>query len=190
MELKDFEKVLDRFADDVNNAAKRQLGSRRIGRNSSYGVASRSLQQSLSYSISDGKVLFGSPDSSAPFIHWGVNGTRKSRNAPYSYRYETPGRKHVDAIQRWMGIKPVRLRDQKTGQFIAKVGPKGGDRVRSTAWVIARAIKRKGIVGLRYYVVALERVVPQYVEEMGSAVVGDMMKALTFDTGNIKIKTK
>jgi hypothetical protein len=190
VELKEFEKVLDRFADDVNNAAKRELGSRRIGKNRSYGVASRSLQKSLTYSISDGRVSFGSPNPSAPFIHWGVNGTRKKRGAPYSYKYETPGRKHVDAIVKWMEVKPVRVRDQKTGQFIKKVGPKGGDRVRSTAWVIARAIKRKGIEGLRYYVVALETIVPKYVEEMGSAVVSDILKSLTFEAGNIKIKTK
>lgn len=190
MELEEFQKVLDRFAEDVNNAAKRTLGSRRIGKNRSYGVASRSLQKSLTYSITDGQVLFGSPNPSAPFIHWGVNGTRKKRGAPYSYKHETPGRKHVKAIVQWMKDKPVRLRDQKSGQFIAKVGPKGGDRVRSTAWVIARAIKRKGIAGLRYYVVALESIVPQYNEEFGEAVVSDILKSLTFDTGNIKIKTK
>ncbi len=191
MELTEFEKVLDRFAEDLNNSAKRVLGSRKIGRNSAYGVTSkRSLQKSLTYSISDGSVSFGSPLEYAPFIHWGVNGTRKKRGSPYSYRYETPGRKHVDAIEKWMKVKPVRLRDQKTGQFIKKVGPKGGDRVRSTAWVIARSIKRKGIHGLRYYIVALEQVVPQYVEKMGTAVVSDIMKSLRFDTGNIKLRTK
>jgi len=190
MELRDFEKVLERFADDVNKTAKGVLGSRKIGRNRNYGVASRSLQKSLTYSITDGRISFGSPNRSAPFIHWGVNGTAKRRGAPFSYKYETPGRKHVDAIQKWMKVKRVRLRDQKTGQFISKRGPKGGDRVRSTAFVIARAVKRKGIVGLRYYVVALETVVPKYVAEMGDAVVADILKGLTLDTGNIKIKTR
>jgi len=182
MELKDFEKVLDRFADDVNNAAKRQLGSRKIGKNRSYGVASRSLQKSLSYSISDGKVRFGSPNRSAPFIHWGVNGTRKNRNAPYSYTTKQPP---VDAVRKWMKIKPVRLRSE-TGQFIKQTE----SRLNSAAFLIARAIKRNGIAGLRYYVVALERTVPKYVEEMGSAVVQDILKALTFEAGNIKIKFK
>ena len=40
--------------------------------------------------------------------------------------------------------------------------------------VIARSIKRKGIHGLRYYIVALEQVVPQYVEKMGTAVVSTL----------------
>jgi hypothetical protein len=180
VELKEFEKVLDRFADDVNNAAKNVLGSRRIGKNRNYGVASRSLQKSLTYSISDGRVSFGSPNPYHAFIHWGVNGTRKNRNAPYSYKYETPGRKHVDAIEKWMKVKPVQARDVK-GRFAKR---------RSAAFLIARAVKRKGIEGLRYYVVALETIVPKYVEEMGSAVVSDILKSLTFEAGNIKIKTK
>lgn len=182
MELKEFEKVLDRFADDVNNAAKRELGSRRIGKNRSYGVASRSLQKSLSYSISDGRVSFGSPNPSAPFIHWGVNGTRKKRGAPYSYTTKQPP---VDAVLKWMKVKPVRLRSE-SGQFIKQTP----SRLRSAAFLIARSIKEKGIEGLRYYVVALETIVPKYVEEMGSAVVSDILKSLTFEAGNIKIKTK
>jgi hypothetical protein len=182
VELKEFEKVLDRFADDVNNAAKRELGSRRIGKNSNYGVASRSLQKSLTYSISDGRVSFGSPNPSAPFIHWGVNGTRKKRGAPYSYTTKQPP---VDAVLKWMKVKPVRLRNE-SGQFIKQTP----SRLRSAAFLIARSIKEKGIEGLRYYVVALETIVPKYVEEMGSAVVSDILKSLTFEAGNIKIKTK
>ena len=182
MELKEFQKVLDRFADDVNNAAKRELGSRRIGKNRSYGVASRSLQKSLTYSITDGQVLFGSPNPSAPFIHWGVNGTRKKRGAPFSYTTKQPP---VEAVLKWMKVKPVRLRSE-SGQFIKQTP----SRLRSAAFLIARSIKEKGIEGLRYYVVALETIVPKYNEEFGEAVVSDILKSLTFDTGNIKIKTK
>jgi hypothetical protein len=182
MELKEFPKVLDRFADDVNNAAKRELGSRRIGKNRSYGVASRSLQKSLTYSISKGQVLFSSPNPSAPFIHWGVNGTRKKRGAPFSYTTKQPP---VEAVLKWMKVKPVRLRSE-SGQFIKQTP----SRLRSAAFLIARSIKEKGIEGLRYYVVALETIVPKYNEEFGEAVVSDILKSLTFDTGNIKIKTK
>jgi hypothetical protein len=182
VELKEFQKVLDRFADDVNNAAKRELGSRRIGKNRSYGVASRSLQKSLTYSITDGQVLFGSPNPSAPFIHWGVNGTRKKRGAPFSYTTKQPP---VDAVLKWMKVKPVRLRNEG-GQFIKQTE----SRLRSAAFLIARSIKRKGIEGLRYYIVALETIVPKYNEEFGEAVVSDILKSLTFDTGNIKIKFK
>ena len=67
MNTEDFNKVLAEFADEVNLAAKRTLGSRRIGKNRTYGVASRSLQKSLEYKISDGKVSFGSPLPYAAF---------------------------------------------------------------------------------------------------------------------------
>lgn len=189
MKLTDFEKVLDRFADDVNNAAKRELGSRRIGKNRSYGVASRSLQKSLTYKIKGGRVSFGSPLPYAAFIHWGVNGTRKNQNAPYSFRYENPSRKHVDAIEQWMKDKPVRLQ-AVGGGFIKKKGPRGGDRFRSAAFLIARSIKRKGIVGLRYYTVALESIVPQYQVELGEALTQDLLRSLSFTSGNITVRPK
>jgi hypothetical protein len=181
-----FEQILKDFAEDVNNAAKRTLGSRRIGKNRSYGVASRSLQKSLEYKISGGKVSFGSPLPYAAFIHWGVNGTRRNRNAPFSYRQKQPP---SDAIREWMRAKNIRPRG-KNGQFIASKGPKGGDRIGSTAYLIARAIKRNGIAGLRYYEVALETVVPKYTAKFGEALAQDFVKDMSFKTGNITIRSK
>jgi hypothetical protein len=182
MNLTDFEKVLGRFAEDVNNAAKRELGSRKIGKNRSYGVASRSLQKSLTYSLKGGRVSFGSPLPYAAFIHWGVNGTRKNRNAPYSFRSKQPP---MEPILQWMKAKPVRLRDA-SGKFVKQTE----SRLRSAAFLIARSIKRKGIEGLRYYTVALESIVPQYREELGQALAQDLLRSLEFKSGNITIKPK
>jgi len=182
MNLTDFEKVLGRFAEDVNNAAKRELGSRKIGKNRSYGVASRSLQKSLTYSLKGGRVSFGSPLPYAAFIHWGVNGTRKNRNAPYSFRSKQPP---MEPIMQWMKAKPVRLRDA-SGKFVKQTE----SRLRSAAFLIARSIKRKGIEGLRYYTVALESIVPQYREELGQALAQDLLRSLEFKSGNITIKPK
>ena len=177
-----FEKILKEFAEDVNNAAKRTLGSRKIGKNRSYGVASRSLQKSLTYSIRDGKVSFGSPLPYAAFIHWGVNGTNKNRNAPFSYRQKQPP---TDAIRKWMKVKPIRVRD-KDGRFVKATE----SRLQSAAFLIARSIKRNGIHGLRYYEVALETVVPQYNKKLGEALAQDFVKDMKFKTGNITIKPK
>lgn len=182
MKLADFERVLGRFAEDVNNAAKRELGSRKIGKNRSYGVASRSLQKSLTYSLKGGRVSFGSPLPYAAFIHWGVNGTRKNRNAPYSFRSKQPP---MEPILQWMKAKPVRLRDA-SGKFVKQTE----SRLRSAAFLIARSIKRKGIEGLRYYTVALESIVPQYREELGQALAQDLLRSLEFKSGNITIKPK
>jgi hypothetical protein len=182
MNLADFEKVLARFADDVNNAAKRELGSRRIGKNRSYGVASRSLQKSLTYKLKGGRVSFGSPLPYAAFIHWGVNGTRKNQNAPYSFRSKQPP---SGPIMEWMRAKPVRLRDA-SGKFVKQTE----SRLKSAAFLIARSIKRNGIVGLRYYTVALESIVPQYEVELGEALTQDLLRSLEFKSGNITIKPK
>lgn len=182
MNLTDFEKVLGRFAEDVNNAAKRELGSRKIGKNRSYGVASRSLQKSLTYSLKGGRVSFGSPLPYAAFIHWGVNGTRKNRNAPYSFRSKQPP---MEPIMQWMKAKPVRLRDA-SGKFVKQTE----SRLRSAAFLIARSIKRKGIEGLRYYTVALESIVPQYQAELSKALAQDLLRSLEFKSGNITIKPK
>ena len=182
MKLPDFEKVLARFADDVNNAAKRELGSRRIGKNRSYGVASRSLQKSLTYEIKGGRVSFGSPLPYAAFIHWGVNGTRKNQNAPYSFKTKQPP---SGPILEWMKAKPVRLRDA-SGKFVKKTE----SRLKSAAFLIARSIKRKGIVGLKYYSVALESIVPQYRDELGEAMAQDLVRSISFTAGNITIKPK
>jgi phage gpG-like protein len=177
-----FEQILKDFAEDVNNAAKRTLGSRKIGKNRSYGVASRSLQKSLTYSIRDGKVSFGSPLPYAAFIHWGVNGTNKNRNAPFSYRQKQPP---TDAIRKWMKVKPIRVRD-KDGRFVKATE----SRLQSAAFLIARSIKRNGIHGLRYYEVALETVVPQYNKKLGEALAQEFVKDMKFKTGNITIKSK
>lgn len=187
MNTEDFDKVLAEFAEEVNLAAKRTLGSRRIGKNRSYGVASRSLQKSLTYSIKDGQVAFGSPLPYAAFIHWGVNGTRKNRQAPFSYKNES--KLPVPAILKWMKAKGIRPRD-KDGKFVKNIGPRGGDRRASAAYMIARAIKRNGIPGLRYYAVALESIVPQYTDKLGEALAQDLVKSLSFKVGNLTIKPK
>jgi hypothetical protein len=182
----DFDKVLKEFAEEVNLAAKRTLGSRKIGKNRSYGVASRSLQKSLEYKIGDGKVEFGSPLPYAAFIHWGVNGTRRNRNAPFSFGSKQPP---LEPIMEWMKVKRLRPRD-KDGKFVKRIGPRGGDRLKSAAFMIARSIKRNGIHGLKYYSVALESIVPQFTDKMGEALVKDLLSSLSFKTGNITVKLK
>ena len=177
-----FEAILQEFAEETRDAARRELGSRTIGKNRNYGVATRRLQKSLTFSIKGGSVSFGSPLPYAGFLHWGVNGTRKNRNAPYSFRSKQPP---MEPIMQWMKAKPVRLRDA-SGKFVKQTE----SRLRSAAFLIARSIKRKGIEGLRYYTVALESIVPQYREELGQALAQDLLRSLEFKSGNITIKPK
>ena len=88
-----------------------------------------------------------------------------------------------------MKVKRLRPRD-KDGKFVKRIGPRGGDRLKSAAFMIARSIKRNGIHGLKYYSVALESIVPQFTDKMGDALVKDLLSSLSFKTGNITVKLK
>ncbi len=187
--MTNYEEILEEFARETTLAAKRELGSRRIGRNRSYGVASRTLQKSLTYTIKGSRVSFGSPAPHAGFIHWGVNGTERSRSAPYSYKHSNPSRSHVQAIKEWMRIKGVRPRG-KNNQFIKFKGPRGGDRVASAAYLIARAIKRRGLPGVKYWSEAYDTMWPRYEKKLAEAKAKDVALTMEAFIGGITIKTK
>lgn len=182
MKLDALNEVLHEMAEEINLAAKRELGSRKIGKNRNYGVASGALQRSLTFEVGEGRVVFGSPLPYARFIHWGVNGTHRKRGAPYSYRNKMPP---IDAILQWMKVKPVRLRDSQ-GKFV-KQTPQA---LRSAAFLIARSIKRNGIQGLFYYTEAVEAQAPKFRKKFGDAIVKDVFKQFQFKVGNITIKSK
>ena len=181
------EKVLREFAEETRDAARRELGSQKIGKNRTYGVATRKLQKSLTFSIQGSKVSFGSPLPYAAFIHWGVNGTQKKRGSSYSFRNET--KLPVPAIIDWMKAKGIRPRD-KNGRFIANIGPRGGDRVASAAYLIARSIKRKGIAGIYYWTTAFEIMLPRFRKKVAEAAGRDIADQIRAKVGNITITPK
>lgn len=147
METTHFDKVWNEFATEAVNASRRELGIKRIGKNKNYGVATRTLQRNLKVTI-DGQTLDFSAnppaDRYADFINAGVNGTKLNRGSIYSYRDKMPP---VAEIRKWMKVKPVRLRDQKTGEFIRQTESK----LNAAAYNIARGIQKNGIAGLNYF---------------------------------------
>ena len=184
--MTNYEAILEEFARETTLAAKRELGSRRIGRNRSYGVATRELQKSLRFNIKGSRVSFGSPLDYAGFVHWGVNGTNRSRSAPYSYKFPNPSEKHVQAIRQWMRDKPVRLQ---------KPGGKGFARqteaaLQSAAYLIARAIKRNGVPGVKYWTEAYETMWPRYAQKIAEAKAEDVALEVAANVGGITIKAK
>ena len=193
--MKRYDAILAEFAEETTLAAKRSLGSRRIGKNRSYGVATRELQKSLEFTIDGATIRFGSPVAYAGFVHWGVNGTRKNRSSPYSFKYDTPGRKHVQAIMEWMRVKPVRLRDED-GKFVKQtpyVSERTGERIdprEGPAFAIARAIKRRGLPGVKYWTEALETMVPRYRERLVEAKTLDLFDEMFVDLPNVKLQPK
>jgi hypothetical protein len=185
--MSELNKVLLAFSDDILKSAKRHLGGRRIGRNKSYGVSSGQLKRSLSYTIRvRGKdiqqVTFGArgkADEYAAFIHFGVNGTQKNQKAPFSYRFENPSRKHRAALKKWIKQKGIKARDEK-GRFKKMSAD-------SLAFVLGRAVKRKGIVGLRFYTKAYTAVSKRYKGEFTEALSKDISAMMKAKLGNITI---
>lgn len=177
-----YEAALRKYAGRLTNAARRTLGNRTIGKNKTYGKASGSLQKSLRYTIKGQDVNFDSPDPSAAFIYWGVNGTEKKRGSPFSYGAKQPP---SSAIKQWMRVKPLRLRD-KSGAFIEQTE----SRLSSAAYLIARSIKKKGIASLKYWEIAYNETLPKAEKELGEAFAKDLFSHFAVKVGNIKMTSK
>jgi hypothetical protein len=179
------------FAGEVVDASRRELGTRRVGKNKNYGVATRDLQKSLSFKLKKGKgkvqavelMATGKASRYAAFMHWGVNGTQVRRGSPYSYRDKQPP---ISAVREWMKVKPVRLRDPKTGEFI-KQTERG---LNSAAFLIARSIKRKGIEGVRYFVNGFEWAMNKHGDTVAETLGRDFAQKLSARIGTITIKSK
>jgi hypothetical protein len=178
-----YEKALLKYAQDLNQAAMRVLGRRTIGKNKTYGEASGALRKSLKFELKGGKIMFGSPLPYSQFIYWGVNGTEKRRGSPFSYGSKQPP---MDAIKKWMRVKPLRLRDAK-GSFVSqqtKVNKKTGkktDPMDGPAFLIARSIKKKGIAGLKYYEKAFDETYKKAQKKLSEALAEDLFDELDGD---------
>ena len=185
--MSDFNKLLIELSNDILKSAKRHLGGRRIGKNKNYGVASGQLKRSLSYRIrvrgNDIKeVTFGAKGKAekyAPFIHFGVNGTQKNQKSPFTFRKQPPSSVFV----KWIKQKGIRLRDEK-GRFKKQ----SASNIKSAAYLMARSVKRRGIVGLRFYEKAYAAVSKRYTKKLGQAVANDFAGLLNAKLGNITIK--
>jgi len=184
--MSELNKLLIAFSDDILKSAKRHLGGRKIGKNKNYGVASGQLKRSLSYKIrvrgNDIKeVTFGAKGKAqkyAAFIDKGVNGTQKDRKSPYTFRKQPPSSVFVN----WIKQKGIKLRDEK-GRFKKQ----SESNIKSAAFLIARSVKRKGIVGLRFYEKAYAAVSKRYQAKFGAAIAQDISGKLKAKLGNITI---
>ena len=187
--MKNLNEAILLFADEVIKSARRHLGGRKIGKNKNYGVSTGTLKRSLSYKIrvrgnEVREVTFGAKGNAnkyAAYLHWGVDGTRKSQKSPFfKFKFDNPSKKHRLELMKWIRAKGIKSRDEK-GRFKKQSAE-------SLAFVLGRAVKRKGIVGLRFYEKAYTAVSARYNEKFGEAVVQDLQEKLKLKLGNITIK--
>jgi len=173
--------VWDELGRDVTDAARRQLGTRKIGKNKSYGDATGTLRRSLTYTMGTDTVSLSflampPADKYANFLNYGVNGTEVNRGAPYSMGSKQPPR---DAILSWMKAKPVRLRDPVSGNFIKQTPA----RMNSAAFLIARSIKKKGIHGLFYFQRGYDAIAPDYETKIMDSLAFDIAESMVTALG-------
>jgi len=165
-------KVLDDMGKAVVQAAQRNLGTRRIGKNNSYGsTKSRRLPNSLMFQRDGMDMKFGSPLPYAQFIHWGVSGThRKVKNSPFKYTNKQPP---TAPILKWIKRKPVRLRDS-SGKYVKETK----SRLQGLAFFIARRIKKMGIPKLEYFTEAWETQYPKWKSKILEAMALDTIDGI------------
>jgi len=183
--MKNLNDVILLFAEEVVKSARRHIGGRRIGKNKNYGVATGELKRSLNYKIrvrgnEIREVTFGSKVKHAPFLHWGVNGTQKNQKSPFfNFRKQPPSSVFIP----WIKAKGIKLRDKK-GRFKKQTE----SNMNSLAFLIARSVKRKGIVGLRFYEKAFTAVSKRFDKKLGEAVAEDIKDKFKLKLGNITVK--
>jgi len=114
-------------------------------------VASGDLRKNLQYTINGKNILFGAKPPSndyASFVHYGVNGTKKSQGSQFSFGSKQPP---SSPILRWMKQKGIKVRNQD-GSFAKQTE----SAKKGLAFVIARKIKEQGITPLPYYDMAIK----------------------------------
>ena len=82
-----------------------------------------------------------------------------------------------------MKTKGIKLRDEK-GRFKKRTE----SNIQSAAFLMARAVKRKGIVGLRFYEKAYAAVFARFEPKLGEAFAEDIAGKFKAKLGNITIK--
>jgi len=124
-----------------------------------------------------------------------VNGTEQRRGSPFSYGSKPPP---SSVIKQWMKVKPVRLRS-KNGEFISqepraitrgKNKGKMRDPLDGVAYVIARAIQKKGIASLKYWDIAYKETFTKAEKKLGEAFAKDLFSHFAVKVGNIKLTSK
>ena len=101
-----------------------------------------------------------------------------NQKSPFTYRKQPPSSVFI----KWIKQKGIKLRDEK-GRFKKQ----SESNIKSAAFLIARSVKKRGIVGLRFYEKAYAAVSKRYEAKFGDAVAEDIAGKLKAKLGNITI---
>lgn len=165
--MTNYERAIQEMCDDVIERAQRNIGATRTIRGKRRRrVSTGNLKNSLRYKLkrrSDGaNVVFDAKGSASKY--WDVieRGRRPNKKPP-----------PIDAIVDWMKKKPIRLQ-AKGGGFI-KSTPQAQ---RAAAYLIARAIGKRGIEGIHFYEEAIQAAIEDWGPRLEAAMAQDIQEKL------------
>jgi hypothetical protein len=156
--MDDYEALLNEYAATVVERAQSNLRIKRRVRGKVVNrVASGTLLNSLTYKL---RIRYNKPT---------IDFTVKEAAGKYADVIEygrKPGAKMppVKAIEQWIRIKPLKLRNRQ-GEFIKATE----SAIKSAAFAIAKSIGENGIEGINYYQDAINDTWPDYSEQLFQA---------------------
>jgi hypothetical protein len=165
--MTNYERAIQEMCDDIIERAQRNIGATRTIRGKRRRrVSTGNLKNSLRYKLkrkSDGaNVVFDAKGSASKY--WDVieRGRRPNKKPP-----------PIDAIVDWIKKKPIRLQ-AKGGGFI-KSTPQAQ---RAAAYLIARAIGKRGIEGIHFYEEAIQAAIEDWGSRLEEAMAKDIAEKL------------
>ena len=164
------QEILSRYIVDFLNTASDNL-------NKTGSVTTGALDKSLDYNIvrtNNGYRIDFTALEYFKFVDKGVRGagaSRKNNTSPYKFKYITPSKSHVTAIEKWIiqNRLTATARDLRgrEGRERKAIDPTKGRR--TLAYIIARSIKRDGLYETGFWSDAFDKTFADFGAEMSKA---------------------
>jgi hypothetical protein len=169
-ELSELEKELSNYITTFLTTASDNL-------NKTNSVTTGELDRSLSFELvpnKGGYLINFKALEYFKFVDKGVRGagaSRKNNTSPYRFRYITPSKSHVTAIEKWIirNRLTATARDLKgrTGRERKAIDPAKGRR--TLAYIIAKSIKRDGLYETGFWSDAFDQTFKDFGVKMSAA---------------------
>ena len=172
IQLKQTEKAFKIFAEKVVKRARWNLANRKGGRKGPANTKEKTLSDSLGYKL----VVY---PSGAVELEFGS--AEHFKHVEYGRK---KGGKHPppSVLKEWIKIKPLKLRDLKTGKFLKKTK----SNINSAAFLIGRSISEKGIKPRYFFRDAFEMHWKRLPSDVIKAYASDVSKFMRATMGKIK----
>jgi hypothetical protein len=169
-ELSELEKEMSRYIVKFLETASDNL-------NKTNSITTGALDRSLSFEVMPAKggylINFKALDY-FKFVDKGVRGagaSRKNNTSPYRFKYITPSKSHVTAIEKWIiqNRLTATARDLKgrEGRERKAIDPTKGRR--TLAYIIAKSIKRDGLYETGFWSDAFDQTFKDFGQKMSAA---------------------